>query len=162
MKKLIILRHAKSSWENVNLSDYNRPLSKRGLMNAEQMGKFLLAKEGIPDLILSSSSTRTYETAKIAAQEIGYDIDKIRTDRQLYLAWVNEIINAIITIPDNVQKCILIGHNPGFTDLVNYFGVKLDNLPTASAACFEFDTNSWKKISKNNAQLAWFQLARKL
>lgn len=162
MKKLIILRHAKSSWEELDVSDYDRPLNKRGLLNAEQMGKFLSAKEGMPDLILASSARRALDTAHIIAKQVGYPSDKIKTDRELYLAWVSEILKIVCLIPDEVKKCIVVGHNPGFTDLINYLGIRLDNLPTASAACFEFDTNKWEKISRNNASLNWFQEVKRL
>lgn len=162
MKKLIILRHAKSSWEELDVSDFERPLSKRGLLNAEQMGEFIAAKEGVPDLILASSARRALDTASIIAKQVGYPSDKIQTDRELYLAWVSEILKRVCLISNEVKKCIIVGHNPGFTDLINYLGIRLDNLPTASAACFEFDTNNWEKISRNNASLSWFQEAKRL
>lgn len=162
MKKLIILRHAKSSWENMGLSDFERPLNKTGVISAKNMGAFINAKEGSIDLILSSSAKRAYETAAIIAEAINYDIKNIDTEKKLYLAWVNEILKSIRKIHDSVNKCIIVGHNPGFTELINYFGVMLDNLPTSSAACFEFDTESWQNISANNADLVWFQLARDL
>lgn len=162
MKKLIILRHAKSSWEEMDLNDYDRPLNSKGLTNAEEMGEFLLAKEGIPDLILTSSAKRAYDTANIIAGEIGYNREKIKTDKRLYHASVNDILKSIAMIPNDIKKCIVTGHNPGLTDLVNHFGVRLDSLPTASAVCFEFKADSWKNIAPENATLDWFQLVRNL
>ncbi len=162
MKRLMILRHAKSNWGDEEVSDFNRKLNKRGVRNANSMGEFLDAKHGKPDLIVSSSAVRAYETAKIVAEKMSYSINKIITRDDLYLAWVSDLINAIQALPDKVENCLLVGHNPGLTDLVNHLGVRLDNLPTASVVCFEFDTQDWSNIGTENADLKWFQLARDL
>ncbi len=162
MKRLIILRHAKSSWDNADVSDYDRKLNKRGEKSAELMGEFLAAKQGNVDLILSSSAVRAFSTARIVSQKLNYNIDEIETTKKLYLAWVNDILKTIYSISDNADSCILVGHNPGLTDLVNHFGVRLDNLPTASVVCFEFEAQSWEDISRENADLKWFQMARDL
>lgn len=162
MKRLIILRHAKSSWDNADVSDYDRKLNKRGEKSAELMGEFLAAKQGNVDLILSSSAVRAFSTARIVAQMLNYNIEEIETTKKLYLAWVNDILKTIYSISDNTDSCILVGHNPGLTDLVNHFGVSLDNLPTASVVCFEFEAQSWEDISRENADLKWFQMARDL
>lgn len=162
MKRLIILRHAKSSWDNADVSDYDRKLNKRGEKSADLMGEFLAAKQGNVDLILSSSAVRAFSTARIVAQMLNYNIEEIETTKKLYLAWVNDILKTIYSISDNADSCILVGHNPGLTDLVNHFGVRLDNLPTASVVCFEFEAQSWEDISRENADLKWFQMARDL
>lgn len=156
------MRHAKSSWENESLNDYNRPLNKRGEKSAMLMGEFLNAKHGKPDLIITSSATRAYDTAKIVAEQMGYPLEKIADTKELYLAWINDLIKTISSLPNSAHSCILIGHNPGLTDLINYFGVRLDNLPTASSACFEFEIKKWSDISRENVELKWFQLARDL
>ncbi len=162
MKELIILRHAKSSWEHEGLSDHDRSLNKRGVKNAQSIGEFLNAITGRPDLIISSSATRASQTARIIADEIGYPINEIKSTRELYLAWINDILKTISSLPKNIDSCIIVGHNPGLTDLINYFGIKLDSLPTASAACIEFETTQWDNLSKENSVLKWFQLARDL
>ena len=162
MKRLIILRHAKSSWDNADVSDYDRKLNKRGEKSADLMGEFLAAKQGNVDLILSSSAVRAFSTARIVAQMLNYNIEEIETTKKLYLAWVNDILKTIYSISNNADSCILVGHNPGLTDLVNHFGVRLDNLPTASVVCFEFEAQSWEDISRENADLKWFQMARDL
>ncbi len=162
MKRLIIMRHGKSSWADIDISDYNRPLNIRGEKSSQLMGEFIEAKNGKPDLIVSSSAVRSYETAKIVAQKMDYDVEKIMFTKELYLAWVNDILKTITSLPDNIKDCVLVGHNPGLTDLINHFGVRLDNLPTSSTACFEFEVDKWRNISKEKAELKWFQLARDL
>ncbi len=160
-KTLIIVRHGKSSWNNTQLRDYDRPLNQRGLTDAKKVGEFILAKEGRPSLILSSSAKRACDTARIIANQMN-SIDLLIKEEKLYLAWIDELFNSIYKISDDVDKVILVGHNPGLTELINNLGVQLDNLPTASAACFHFDTKSWKRINADNAELTWFQLARNL
>ncbi|MDO5665653.1 MAG: histidine phosphatase family protein [Bacteroidia bacterium] len=162
MKKLLIMRHGKSSWDNKYLDDYDRPLNERGIKNSSEMGRFLLQKFGKPELILSSSAKRTMTTASLAAISLDYPQDKIKLDEELYLAGVSDITKSIAKISDNINTCILVGHNPGLTDLVNYFGVKLDNLPTASVVCLDFDTLTWKEISPKNAHFQWLKLAREV
>lgn len=162
MKKLIILRHGKSSWDNYNLGDFDRPLSERGERNAAEIGSFIKVKSGVPKLILTSSAVRALQTATIAAGSMDYQKENIQSDRILYLAWSDEILRRLSETPDDIDYCLLVGHNPGLTELINYFGVRLDNLPTGSAACFEFDVSAWKNISRKNTKFRWIQLAREL
>lgn len=162
MKQLIIMRHGKSSWDDKTLDDFDRPLNERGIKNAAQMGRFLLQKTGTPDLILCSAAKRTVETAQLAADNLNYPKEKIETDKKLYLVWIDQILKRISMVPNDINSCLLIGHNPGLTELVNYFGVRLDNLPTASAACFEFDVSDWKDVSSEKSRFKWLQMAREL
>ncbi|MGI6048202.1 MAG: SixA phosphatase family protein [Petrimonas sp.] len=162
MKKLLIMRHGKSSWNSEYLDDYDRPLNDRGKKNSSEMGHFLLQVCGKPELILASAAKRTTETAIRAALNLNYPQDKIEFDRELYLAGINDILKSISKISANVNTCILVGHNPGLTDLVNYFGLRLDNLPTASVVCLDFDAPTWKEISPKNARFQWLKLAREL
>lgn len=156
------MRHGKSSWAQADWDDFDRPLTERGKKDAAEMGAFLLQQSGIPQLILSSPAERAYATAIIAAENMGYPKEKIETDRELYLAWVNEILQCISRVPDHIGHCLLVGHNPGLTHLINHFGTRLDNLPTASAAYFEFDSRNWKDISPVNASLQWMQWTKRI
>lgn len=159
MKKLIIMRHAKSSHSDAFSSDYERELNKKGEKNALDMGTYISQREEKPDIILCSSAVRTFQTATLAANQLKYPVESIKTSRKLYLAWMSDIIEELKNLSDNVASCLLIGHNPGMTDLINYFGVSIDNLPTASAVCFEFETKNWNKISVENANFKWYQYA---
>ncbi len=153
MKKLIVMRHGKSSWDYAHLDDHDRPLNERGKKNTAKMGVYLLQKTGKPELILSSSAERAYATAVIAAENMGYPKEQIVTD----LAWIDDILQSISRVPDTISYCLVVGHNPGLTHLINHFGVALDNLPTASTACFEFGTQVWKDISPANARFQWLK-----
>ncbi len=162
MKQLVILRHGKAEQDTMAKDDYDRVLTDRGNKNASDMGGFILKKWGVPDLILSSSARRAHDTAILAAQSLGYPQEEIRTDQNLYFAPSRWILNVISKLPDEVNRCLYVGHNPGVTELINDLGVRLDNLPTASAICFEFHIGSWAEISTERAAFHWLKLAKEL
>ena len=162
MKRLIILRHGKSEQYSMFKDDFDRALTERGRKNSNSMGAFILKKNGMPDLILTSSAKRARETAVLAAKSIGYPEAEIQANQSLYLAPYIWIMNVLSKLPDKINSCIIVGHDPGLTDLVNILGVQLDNLPTASTACFEFNVESWKKISADQSNFKWLKIAREL
>lgn len=162
MKQLIILRHGKAEQDTMAKDDYDRILTERGRRNAAGMGEFILKRSGIPDLILASSARRAQETAILAAQGIGYPMEAIHSDQNLYFAPARWILNNLYKLSDEVSSCLYVGHNPGVTDLINDLGVRLDNLPTASAVCFEFHVDSWVDISVERANFKWLKLAKEL
>jgi phosphohistidine phosphatase len=162
MKQLIILRHGKAEQDTMAKDDYDRMLTDRGRMNAATMGEFILKRSGRPDLILASSARRAHETALLAAQAIAYPEEEIQTDQNLYFAPARWILNNVSKLSDQVNSCLYVGHNPGVTDLINDLGVRLDNLPTASATCFEFHVESWRDISVERANFMWLKLAKEL
>lgn len=162
-KILIIVRHSKANWDYDELNDYNRPLTEIGKEKAVLIGKLIKEKQhDSPSLIITSSAKRAYSTALLIAQQVGYDSDNIDKHEDLYLAWSPDIIKKIYSLPGEVESCIIVGHNPGLTDLINNLGVRLDYLPTASAVCFTFNTSKWSKISATNATLKWFQQSSNL
>ena len=162
MKTLVILRHAKAEISDFSTDDYDRSLTDRGKKDASDMAVFINQKIGVPDLILASDAKRTTYTAVLAAENINYPKEKIEFSPDLYLASARRILKVISTIPAEVKNCVIVGHNPGLTDLINHFGVKLDNLPTASAVFFEFKANNWAEISSENGKFKWIQLSKKL
>ena len=162
MKTLIILRHGKAELYTIGLEDYDRALTSRGVRNASEMGKYILKKEGTPDFVLSSSANRAYQTAVLASQGLNFPVKEITADETLYLVSEYRLVKALSELPATVNYCLLVGHNPGLTDMVNYFGVRLDNLPTASAVCFTFQADNWENISSYKAEFQWIKLAREL
>ncbi len=142
--------------------DYDRLLTERGEKNAREMGSYIGIRTGKPDLILASSARRAHDTAILAARGIGCDEELIQTDQNLYFAPAAWILNTLSKLPDEVDKCLYVGHNPGVTELVNDLGVRLDNLPTASAVCFEFQLDAWMEITPEKANFMWIKLAREL
>ncbi|MAE86857.1 MAG: hypothetical protein CMB80_29245 [Flammeovirgaceae bacterium] len=162
MKTLYIIRHAKSSW-SFEVSDRDRPLGIRGRRDAPRVGKHLSQTEPTPELMISSPASRALYTALLMGDEWGYPEDEIELSEKLYHTGPSEIINLIKEQSDEIQSIALFGHNPGLTDLVNHFSTDyLDNLPTAGVYCFTFKTDSWTKISENNASKKVFIAPKRL
>jgi phosphohistidine phosphatase len=144
MKTLTLVRHAKSSWQDSNISDRERPLNERGKRDAPIMGKRIVAAGIRPSLILSSPAVRAWKTAKILAQEIGYPREFLQKESSLYLASLDKIIDVLIAQDSEFNSVMIVGHNPGLTDFANYLspGVS-DNLPTAGVLSVSFEQDDW-------------------
>lgn len=162
MRKIIFLRHAKSAWDNQFLSDYDRPLSERGLRDAPRMAKRLEEKEIIPDQILSSTAKRAKQTAEITAKTLGLSQSLIHFNPNLYHASAQETLNQIKIISDQtIETLIVVGHNPGFNDLIDFLGASIDNLPTAGQFGFKLAIEKWSEISPEKAQVWFFDYPKK-
>ena len=162
MKTLVIVRHAKSSWDNAVLSDHQRQLSKRGLRDAPIMGA-RLAEWGPPvDRVISSSATRALTTAELITHEMGLPWDEIQIEDALYHATEEDIIDLINEQEDYLDGLMLFGHNPGMTYLVNGLSdLDLDNLPTCGVAILQFDVKSWSEIGDEIATTGYFDFPKK-
>ena len=154
MKTLTIVRHAKSSWKDATLPDRKRPLNKRGERDAPEMGR-RIKEHGIrPSLIISSPATRAWMTARIVADEIGYPREFLQKEDSLYLASPEEILDVIDAQDVGFGSLMLFGHNPGLTDLVNFFVPGLTaNLPTAGVVSLEIDSDDWSLYDRPEAKL---------
>jgi phosphohistidine phosphatase len=155
MKTLIIVRHAKSSWDELGLHDHDRPLSKRGLKDAPVMGA-RLAEWGPPvDRVISSSAARALETAELVSREMGLPWDEIQIEEALYHATEEEMLDLIQEQDDYIDGLMLVGHNPGMTYLVNDLSdLNLDNLPTCGVVIMQFDVDSWTEVGVEEATTA--------
>jgi len=142
MKTLLILRHAKSSWQQPELSDHDRPLNKRGLNDAPRMGKLLYDEDLLPDLILSSSAVRAKKTAELVIESSGYT-GEFQVRRDLY-AHNSEAYLMILSEMDNIYKSIMIvGHNPGLEELIYALTGEWHRMPTASLAKVALPIDDW-------------------
>ncbi len=162
MKKLYICRHAKSSWKFQEMSDFDRPLNKRGTKDAPFMGK-LLAKRNIkPDIILSSPAKRAITTARTVATEIGYPAKKIKEETHIYDARLGYLIDLVQTLPDEANEVMIFGHNPGVTALNNVISKEyIDNIPTSGMVELEFDFNKWCEIEMQSGKLVRYEFPKK-
>jgi phosphohistidine phosphatase len=153
MKKLFLMRHAKSSWRDTDIPDHERPLKKKGIKDAERMGKLLKSKDLVPDLIISSTAVRSQKTAEAIAESSHYKHDIIYTD-QLYMAEPSDILKAITSHADKHKAVMVIGHNPGLEAFLQILTGKVESLPTSSIAYLTINTKDWKKITdKDNAKI---------
>ncbi len=154
MKVLTLVRHAKSSWKDSKISDRERPLNKRGEHDAPIMGKRIVAAGIRPSLILSSPAVRAWTTAKILAQEIGYPLEFLQRENSLYLASLDDIIDALITQDAEFSSVMIVGHNPGLTTFANYLSPGLTaNLPTAGVVSVSFEQDDWNLHSAPKTEL---------
>lgn len=148
MKRLLIMRHAKSSWKDEKLTDHERPLKKRGKQDAEKMGKLLKNKKIVPDIVLSSSATRAKETAEIITQAMKYKNNIVYVDA-LYMAEPTDILSIINDLSADAKTVMVIGHNPGSEALVQILTGKVESLPTGSIAYVTAKIKNWKDIIKS-------------
>ena len=162
MKTLYLVRHAKSSWDNSNLSDHARPLNDRGERDAPQMGKRLRKRKPQPALIITSSAVRVETTATLLAEAIGYPPSDITIDERLYGAEPKDVISIISELDNAIDCAMLVGHNPTFTDLINALsGSQIDNVPTCGMAALKFPTNTWSTIGQTQGELLDFDYPKK-
>jgi len=162
MKTLYLSRHAKSSWNNANMSDHARPLNERGEKDAPRMGKRLRKRNPQPQIIISSSAVRAETTATILAEAIDYPISEIKIDERLYGAEPKHVISIIRELDDAIDCVMLVGHNPTFTDLINALSVsQIENVPTCGMAVLRFPTDTWSKIGQVQGELLDFDYPKK-
>ncbi len=145
MKTLYLIRHAKSDWHQ-GVQDFERPLNERGRKDAPKMGKHLVQKELSPDLIISSDANRAISTARLIANEIGYDLSNIQENNKLYHASAKEMVRVIWEVSNEVNTLFVFGHNPGISDLVNYLTEEFIELKTCCVARISFDLDDWKAL----------------
>jgi phosphohistidine phosphatase len=148
MKTLLLLRHAKSSWKDSELDDHDRPLNKRGKRDAPRMGKLLVDENLVPDLIVSSSAKRTRRTAELVAETAAYR-GETRILGDIYEANAARLLAAIQSLPDHLQRILLIAHNPGLEELLEAFTGTYRPLSTGALAWLDFPVNSWQEINRD-------------
>ena len=149
-RKLFIIRHGKSSWDNEGLDDIDRPLAERGIRGADTMARRLMDRGLVPDLLFTSPANRAINTALIMARIWELDPSSLQVHDEIYMAYVSEILEVIARAPDGVRNLAIFGHNPTFTELANVFlKDPMDNLPTAGVVVVSLDSDSWQGIGRN-------------
>jgi phosphohistidine phosphatase len=161
-RDLFIIRHGKSSWDDDRLDDIDRPLAGRGLRNSETMANRLLERGQLPELILTSPANRALNTALIMSRIWGLEKDSIQVHDELYMAYVSEISQVVATVPDEITRLAIFGHNPSFTLYANTFLDKpLDNLPTAGVVIVTLVSNSWAGIGESQVKKTFIDYPKK-
>ncbi len=162
MKRLYLIRHAKSSWSDPTLRDFDRPLNKRGKRDAPFMGEKLAERAIRPDFIMSSSAKRATKTARTLAKAILYPPKRIYFTEAIYLADEIGLYRIVRSCDDKVTSLFLVGHNFGITDFaVSLSGEQIDNIPTCGIAAIEFDLDSWQQVRPNTGRLLFFDWPKK-
>ena len=162
MKTLTIFRHAKSSWDDPELSDHDRPLNKRGERDTPMMADRLGAKGIRPSLILSSSAVRASKTARTLAKQIAYPIEFLQREPDLYHASADKLLEIIAGQDEGFNSMMVVGHNPGLTDLANEFIPGLtSNTPTAGFVSIKIDTDNWNLKTRKSAELITYDYPKR-
>lgn len=162
MKTLFLNRHAKSSWAERGLDDFDRPLNARGESDAPMMGKRLSERNEKIDLIVSSPAKRAISTARIIAREIAYPEAKIKELKAIYDATVKDLLRITNNLTDDCDSVMLFGHNPGFTDFCDYLtGSGILNIPTCGISKITFELDHWSEVSAHTGYLSFFDFPKK-
>ncbi|NJN25640.1 MAG: histidine phosphatase family protein [Cyclobacteriaceae bacterium] len=157
MKKIFVVRHAKSSWDEPELEDFDRPLNKRGKKSAPEMGKRMQQRGIAPDLLISSPAKRAFATAKLIARELSISPEKIQKEPRFYEATIPDFVGVLQSLSDEVNTVMIFSHNPGLTDLVNYLSdAGIFNVPTCGIAEIDLDIAGWKELDKRKGRLVLF------
>jgi phosphohistidine phosphatase len=152
MKRLYVLRHAKSSWDDASLADYDRPLNDRGLETAPFMGRLMRERGYLPDAVLSSPASRARTTAKLASEAAG-GRSPILFDERIYEASPQTLVKVLSTVDDNASSAMVVGHNPGMEGLVRFLTGETAAMPTAGLAVMDLDIENWNKIDQLSGKL---------
>lgn len=171
MLTLSLLRHAKSSWDDADIDDFERPLSKRGANAAPEMGRAIRELKLKPDLVLCSAAVRTRATVALVLLELGPPPPEVRYDEELYLASPKVMLTQIRKIEHKVRNVLIVGHNPGMHALaLELIGAaKREDMaelatkfPTAALANITFDLDSWRDVKAGSGHLVVFLTPRNL
>jgi phosphohistidine phosphatase len=169
MKTLTLLRHAKSGWDDPVSRDFDRPVNARGKRASEVMGKWLKDQGVVFDLIIGSPAIRVVETIEHLA--IGYgEAMTPNWDKRIYLASAEDLLEVIQGAPDSADRVLIVGHNPGFEDLVLMLVPDVagdeardaveEKYPTAALAEISFDVDHWADVRAGEGKLVWFKRPR--
>jgi len=166
MKRLIIVRHAKSSWDNPLLPDFDRPLNKRGETDAPRMGKRIKERKIIPDIIISSPANRALSTCNVFCHILQFPYDRIQIEKRLYHASEEQILSVLKTVkdhPNDKEEVVMIfGHNPGLTEFTNsLLNEDIDNIPTCGVVGCLLSVPSWRDLKWGCGELEFFDYPKK-
>jgi phosphohistidine phosphatase len=156
IRTLYLLRHAKSSWKDDSLADFDRPLKKRGREAADEVGRTLAAEKLKRPLLISSPAVRTRETTALVTAAGKLDA-KLTYDARIYEASLSQLLEVIGSVADKEMTLILVGHNPGMEYLLEYLTGSKAAIPTAALAKILIGDSSWQGIERGRCQLEWLR-----
>ena len=156
MKELLVIRHAKSSWANIGQSDFDRPLNERGIKDAPEMARRLIAREISIDSFIASTAKRAFSTATYFAEAYNKKATDISKKQELYHASSITYYEVLETVKATINTIAIFAHNPGITNFVNSLETtKIDNMPTCAVFAIKLHTTDWSKIRTCKKEF-WF------
>ena len=162
MKTLLLARHGKSDWGDSSVEDFKRPLNARGEEDSPKMASYLQQCGYLINQIISSEATRALATAEEYRKHLTPDQNLITHD-DLYLASMKTIVNIVNNIQPNLNSVMLVGHNPGMTEALNFFTHEtVDDMSTCSVGVLQFEVENWKDIAQGNGDLLAYETPKKI
>jgi len=156
MKTILLVRHAKSSWDDFSIADIDRPLNNRGKKDAPEMADRLLEKKIDIDSFVSSPAKRARKTAEIFSKTYGHKKKEVVVKEELYEAGADQFSEVIASLSNEDNTVAIFSHNPGITEFANTLTTtRIDNIPTTGVFAVQADTTNWKEFSSAPKQL-WF------
>lgn len=152
MKRLYILRHAKSSWDDASLADFDRPLNDRGLESAPFMGRLMKERGLIPETVVSSPANRARSTAKLASEAAGTR-SAILFDERIYEASPQTLADVLSEVDGKIDSAMIVGHNPGMEGLIRFLTGETAAMPTAALAIIDLEIDNWSDIGHGTGKL---------
>lgn len=158
MKTLVIVRHAKAENLPLNKTDYERKLTTRGKEDAEKMALQLTKQIKCPEIFIASPAKRSWSTAKRFAKAFNIREENIASEKNIYNAHADTLIEIVQTIDNNFKSAVLFGHNPGFSQMACFFsGESNIELPTCGVVILEFNIKEWYEADYNKGKIISFQ-----
>jgi phosphohistidine phosphatase len=154
LKRLTLVRHANAEWKDSAVADFDRPLNRRGMAEAEATAKKLLEQERTPDLVVTSPSRRTQQTADIIAREHGFGSRRVKRDEHLYLATAEDILKVIRNTGPKVEHLAVVGHNPGISELLKLLAPEfgIPEIATGAMCTMCFKVTMWNSVAVGGAK----------
>lgn len=166
MKRIMLLRHAKSSHDNHDLKDFDRPLAKRGRKDAPRMGKFLKQVNILPGHVESSPAQRARQTTELFLESAGLIDVNVEWNKELYYGGARDYLTTIQNAPKGTDTILLVGHNPLMEEIVSLLcngeGAYTARMPTAALACIEHPAMEWSQIKPGAARFQWLMIPKLL
>lgn len=161
VKTVLLMRHAKSNWDDASLRDFDRPLAERGRRDAPRIARAVVALDSAPDFIVSSPAARARETIEAVIREGGLTAP-LEFNDAIYDATSAALMQIVRRLPDERQRVLMVGHNPGFEDLLTRLTGERGRMPTAAIACIEFQVDHWDDVEDGEGKLVWLLTPKQL
>ncbi|HEX5708209.1 MAG TPA: histidine phosphatase family protein [Pyrinomonadaceae bacterium] len=154
MKTLLLMRHAKSSWKDASMRDFERPLNERGRRSAPLMGRLMRRRKLQPDLVVSSPAERARETTALVTESAALR-SNVRYDERIYEAGVAQLLEVVTQLDESAATALVVGHNPGMEELIASLTGASERMPTAALACVVLEVEKWAKARPGAGRLEW-------
>ncbi|CAN0474488.1 unnamed protein product [Discosporangium mesarthrocarpum] len=162
MKTLFLLRHAKSSWDDPDLKDFERPLNKRGREDIPVMAARFRERQSQLDCVICSPALRARTTATLMAGDLGFPVEDVVSNPELYFAGAGMFLKAAGQFDDECDAAMVVGHNPAITEFANAMAnTEIDNIPTCGLVEISLPINSWSDVAFGVGALVEFDFPKK-